>query len=93
MSGDLTIRVLGKDCPARPGRTILNTLLLNGHRDLRNCGCRLGDCGECVVTLRRQPGGPLEQALSCIVEVEDGMEVLSLPFPWTVAYRRAQENR
>lgn len=92
MSDRLVIRVLGAARLVRPGRTILASLLALGYGDLRACGCRLGDCGECIVTLRRQPGGAVERALACLVEATEGMEILRLPFPWTAAFQRAQKD-
>lgn len=88
----LPITILGTPCRVPAGRTLLNALRGAGHDHLRGCGCRVGACGECAVSFRRLGDPILYSEFACIVPVEAGMTILSLPFAWALAYRRAQAS-
>lgn len=80
------IRILGQPVRVAAGTTILNAVRRHGHDELLGCGCRLGSCGECRISVR-YPGEIMpRRELSCLEIVVDGLEVLQLPFPWTQSY-------
>lgn len=81
------IRVCGEDRDVPAGMTILNALRRSGHPEFTKCGCRIGDCGECLISVR-YPGATMpRRELACVVLVSPGLDVLELPFPWTAAFR------
>lgn len=63
-----------------PGRTILAALEEVGVHFVRSVGCRGGVCGACTVLYRRPGCHELITGLMCQDEVQDGMELLSLPY-------------
>ncbi|MBF0358553.1 MAG: (2Fe-2S)-binding protein [Magnetococcales bacterium] len=63
-----------------PGRTILAALEEAGLSFVRGVGCRGGVCGACTILYRVQGRPELKAALLCQDEVEDGMEILPLPY-------------
>lgn len=88
----LTVRVEGRAVAVSGGQTILNALRRSGWPDLTGCGCRLGDCGECKITIRRPGHSVPDRVLACVVDIEDGMEILDMPFRWTRAFRFARSG-
>ncbi|MEO5332743.1 MAG: 2Fe-2S iron-sulfur cluster-binding protein [Magnetococcus sp. YQC-5] len=67
------------DVPA--GRTILAALEAAGKRFVRGVGCRGGICGACAVLYRiPAQSHELSTALMCQEIVQDGMEILPLPY-------------
>lgn len=76
---NITFRVNGKMLSAFKGETVLAALIVNGYQSLgrsvnyhepRGALCGMGVCQECLVTVNGSPN-----IRSCMVEVEDGMEV------------------
>ena len=80
-TGKVTIRVNGKDIEAYRGETILAALLASGYHKLKKSHvigqtrgplCGMGVCFECLVSVDGIPN-----LRSCMIEVEDGMEILT----------------
>jgi NADH dehydrogenase/NADH:ubiquinone oxidoreductase subunit G len=88
----IPITVLGAAHAVPAGVTLLNALRKAGRPHLAGCGCRVGACGECATTYRVPNDPVLKREYACVVTVEAGMEVLDVPFGWTLSYRRMQNR-
>ena len=74
--------------------TILDALTLSGHRYLRGCGCRAGDCGECAVLVRSPFLRHAVTELACEAPVRPEIGISRIPFQWNRAFRnRRQADR
>lgn len=62
------------------GRTLLAALESAGMRLIRGVGCRGGVCGACTVLYRIRGEAAIKAALLCQDMVQDGMEILPLPY-------------
>lgn len=80
----------GRKVTAPAGMTVLNAMQILGHDYLRGCGCRMGDCGECKVYYRLPDSDETGYDHACELRVSPGLEVMSVPFQWNIAYRRAR---
>ncbi len=67
--------------------TILDALTLSGHRYLRGCGCRVGDCGECAVLVRSPFRRQAVSELACETRVRPDIDLSRIPFQWNRAFR------
>ncbi|MBF0162230.1 MAG: (2Fe-2S)-binding protein [Magnetococcales bacterium] len=76
----ITIAFDGTEYQVLSGRTLLAALEEAGLRFVRGVGCRGGVCGACTVLYRLRESHALLAGLLCQEEVQDGMEVLSLPY-------------
>ncbi len=79
-SSEISIRYDDVPYQVMPGRTILAALEEAGLSFVRGVGCRGGVCGACTLLYRVQGKPELKAALLCQDEVEDGMEILPLPY-------------
>lgn len=79
-SPSITIGYDGTDYRVSPGRTLLVALEEAGLRFVRGVGCRGGVCGACTVLYRLRDSHALVAGLMCQDEVQDGMEILPLPY-------------
>ncbi|MEO5340114.1 MAG: 2Fe-2S iron-sulfur cluster-binding protein [Magnetococcus sp. MYC-9] len=80
VSAAITIGFDGTEYRVSPGRTLLAALEEAGLRFVRGVGCRGGVCGACTVLYRMRDSHALTAGLLCQDEVQDGMEILSLPY-------------
>ena len=76
----VTIRFDGTSHHVSSGRTILAALEETGMQFVRGVGCRGGVCGACTVLYRLPKTHELIAGLMCQDEVQEGMEILSLPY-------------
>ncbi|UCE27354.1 MAG: 4Fe-4S dicluster domain-containing protein [Candidatus Coatesbacteria bacterium] len=76
----VTINIMGREYDVPQSVTILQALEFSGYRVIRGCGCRGGICGACSVTYRIAGDYHLKSGLACQTVVEDGMELVTLPF-------------
>ena len=76
----VTIILDGNAHHVSSGRTILVALEGADLHFVRGVGCRGGVCGACTVLYRLQGQHELVAGLMCQDEVQDGMEILSLPY-------------
>lgn len=79
-SPSITIGFDGTDYRVSPGLTLLVALEEAGLRFVRGVGCRGGVCGACTVLYRLRDSYTLVAGLMCQDEVQDGMEILPLPY-------------
>lgn len=84
--------VLGQPVSVPEGMTVLNAIQVSGHDELKGCGCRMGDCGECAVYYRKPGSAVTLRDFSCEMRVSEGLEVMEVPFKWTAAFKQAQEK-
>ncbi|MBF0195887.1 MAG: 4Fe-4S dicluster domain-containing protein [Magnetococcales bacterium] len=82
MSETSKISIRYDDIPYKvsPGRTILTALEEAGRDFVRGIGCRGGVCGACTILYRIKGKPEFIAALICQDEVEEGMEILPLPY-------------
>ena len=73
--------------------TILDALILSGHRYLRGCGCREGDCGECTVRVREPGARNSASELACEAQVRPDIEITQIPFQWNRAFQNRRRMR
>lgn len=76
----VTIYILGKRHNVPKTLTVQKAMEYVGYRFVRNCGCRGGVCGACLITYRIKGEYKLRNALACQASVEEGMEVTQIPF-------------
>jgi succinate dehydrogenase/fumarate reductase-like Fe-S protein len=76
----VTINIMGKEHRVPYSVTILQAMEFAGYQVIRGCGCRGGICGACSVTYRVAGDYHLKSGLACQTVVEDGMELVQLPF-------------
>jgi succinate dehydrogenase/fumarate reductase-like Fe-S protein len=76
----VTINIMGREYEVPYSVTILQGLEFAGYQIIRGCGCRGGICGACSVTYRVAGDYHLKSGLACQTVVEDGMELVQLPF-------------
>jgi ferredoxin len=81
------IYVEGEEWLVPASVTILDALILSGHRSLRGCGCREGDCGECAVVVRAPGAHHPGSELACEVRLRPDIRISRIPFQWNRAYR------
>ncbi len=76
----VTIYIFGKRHKVPKTLTVQKAMEYVGYRFIRNCGCRGGVCGACLITYRIRGNYKLENALACQTSVEEGMEITQVPF-------------
>lgn len=76
----VTIYILGKRHNVPKTLTVQKAMEYVGYRFVRNCGCRGGVCGACLITYRIRGEYKLRNALACQTSVEEGMEITQIPF-------------
>jgi succinate dehydrogenase/fumarate reductase-like Fe-S protein len=76
----VTINIIGREYRVPYSVTILQAMEFAGYRVVRGCGCRGGICGACSITYRIAGDYHLKSGLACQTVVEDGMELVLLPF-------------
>lgn len=76
----VTISIMGREHRVPYSVTILQAMEFAGYRVIRGCGCRGGICGACSITYRIAGDYHLKSGLACQTVVEDGMELVTLPF-------------
>lgn len=74
------IHIMGKAYDVPADATILTAIEYAGYRFIRGCGCRQGHCGACATIFRRKGEYKLQADLACQTRVEDGMELVQIPF-------------
>ncbi len=79
-SNKLTIRYDDMPYSVAPRRTVLAALESVGVSFVRGIGCRGGVCGACTILYRIKGKPEFKAALICQEEVEEGMEILPLPY-------------
>jgi succinate dehydrogenase/fumarate reductase-like Fe-S protein len=80
MGAHVVIRYDDTSYTVPAGRTILAALEGAGVEVVRGVGCRGGVCGACTVLYRMGDSHPVMAALMCQEVVQDGMNLLPLPF-------------
>jgi Fe-S oxidoreductase len=75
-----TVKILGKSYEVVEGLTITKAFEYAGYRLIRGCGCRGGFCGACTTIYRRKKDYKLYTGLACQTLIEEGMELVQLPF-------------
>ena len=80
MTDKITIRYDDVAYHVMTGRTILSALEESGVEMIRGIGCRGGVCGACTVFYRLGETYPLLAGLMCQELVQDGMDILPMPF-------------
>ena len=84
MSGNenhkVTVYILGKRHRVPETLTVQKAMEYVGYRFIRNCGCRGGVCGACLITYRVRGSYRLKHALACQASVEQDMEITQIPF-------------
>ena len=81
------IQVEGEASLVPASITILDALILAGHRYLRGCGCRVGACGECAVQVRVSDCRHSASELACEARVRPDIDITRIPFQWNRAFR------
>jgi len=76
----VTISVMGREYRVPAGLTILQAMEFSGYMLVRGVGCRGGVCGACSAAYRLAGDYHLKSGLACQTVVEDGMELVQLPF-------------
>lgn len=79
-SPQITIRFDEEPYCVPPGRTILAALEAAGIRLVRGIGCLGGVCGACLVLYRVNDRQEIKAGLMCQELVQDGMEILPVPY-------------
>jgi succinate dehydrogenase/fumarate reductase-like Fe-S protein len=75
-----TISIMGRKHRVPAGLTILQAMEFSGYVLVRGVGCRGGVCGACSAAYRLADDYHLKSGLACQTVVEDGMELVQLPF-------------
>jgi len=76
----VTISIMGRQHRVPAGLTILQAMEFSGYVLVRGVGCRGGVCGACSAAYRLPDDYRLKSGLACQTVVEDGMELVQLPF-------------
>ncbi|UCH79498.1 MAG: 4Fe-4S dicluster domain-containing protein [Candidatus Coatesbacteria bacterium] len=71
---------MGRKHRVPAGLTILQAMEFSGYTLVRGVGCRGGVCGACSAAYRLADDYHLKSGLACQTVVEDGMELVQLPF-------------
>lgn len=74
------VHIMGKAYKVPADLTILTAIEYAGYRFVRGCGCRQGHCGACATIYRIKGDYKLQCNLACQTRVEDGMELVQIPF-------------
>ncbi len=82
----ITIELEGRKIKVPEGLTVIEALWDTGHDVKRGVGCLSGLCGACTVAYLEKDGKKVKFGLGCQKIVEDGLNVIMLPyFPCRVA--------
>lgn len=82
----ITIELEGRKIKVPEGLTVIEALWDTGHDVKRGVGCLSGLCGACTVAYLEKDGKKVKFGLGCQKIVEDGLNVIMLPyFPSRVA--------
>jgi succinate dehydrogenase/fumarate reductase-like Fe-S protein len=76
----VNIFVNGKKYEVFNDMTITDAMEHVGFRFIRGSGCRQGMCGACATLFRTRDNYKLRTALACQELVEDGMQILLMPY-------------
>ncbi len=89
MQNDQTVAIEleGRKIKVPAGLTVIEALWDTGHDVKRGVGCLSGLCGACTVAYLAKEGRKVKFGLGCQLIVEDGLNVIMLPyFPSRVAH-------
>lgn len=82
----ITIELEGRKIRVPRGLTVIESLWDTGHDVKRGVGCLSGLCGACTVAYLEKGGSRVRFGLGCQKVVEDGLNVIMMPyFPSRVA--------
>jgi succinate dehydrogenase/fumarate reductase-like Fe-S protein len=76
----ISMRLMGKEYHVPHGLTILTAIEYAGYKLVRGSGCRAGFCGACPTIYRKGNDHKMHTALACQTMVEDGMNLVQIPF-------------
>jgi ferredoxin len=76
----ITMHLMGKEYQVPRGLTIITAIEYAGYKLVRGSGCRAGFCGACPTIYRKEGEHKLYTALACQTQVEDGMNLVQIPF-------------
>jgi succinate dehydrogenase/fumarate reductase-like Fe-S protein len=74
------IHIMGKRYEVPSELTIMGAMEYAGYKYTRGSGCRAGFCGACATIYRKKGDYKLYSNLACQTLVEDGMQLVQLPF-------------
>ena len=76
----VNVYLMGKKYEVPEGLTIMGAMEYAGYQLVRGCGCRNGFCGACATIYRIKGQRELKACLACQTQVEEGMDLTTLPF-------------
>jgi succinate dehydrogenase/fumarate reductase-like Fe-S protein len=76
----VNISIMGREYEVPATLTILQAMEFSGYMLVRGVGCRGGVCGACSAAYRLGDDYRLKSGLACQTVVEDGMQLVQLPF-------------
>lgn len=76
----ITIELEGRKIKVPEGLTVIEALWDTGHDVKRGVGCLSGLCGACTVAYLEQEGRKVKFGLGCQKVVEEGLNVIMLPY-------------
>ena len=76
----VNIYIMGKEHRVPKEFTIMRAMEYAGYKFIRGAGCRAGFCGACSTIYRKEGDYKLYTDLACQTLVEDGMNLVQLPF-------------
>lgn len=79
-SKTVTIELEGRKIRVPEGLTVIEALWDTGHDVKRGVGCLSGLCGACTVAYLEKEGRKVKFGLGCHKVVEDGLNVIMLPY-------------
>lgn len=74
------IFIMGKEYKVPSELTVQKAMEYAGFQIIRGCGCRGGVCGACVMVYRMPGNFEIKTGLACITLVEEGMNLLNIPY-------------
>ena len=80
MENMVNVYLFGKRYEVPESLTIMKAMEYAGYQLVRGCGCRNGFCGACATIYRIKGQQELKSCLACQQQVEEGMNVATLPF-------------
>lgn len=76
----ITIELEGRKIRVPEGLTVIEALWDTGHDVKRGVGCLSGLCGACTVAYLEKEGKKVKFGLGCQKVVEEGLNVIMLPY-------------
>ena len=88
----ITLELEGRKIKVPEGVTVVEALWDTGHEVKRGIGCLSGLCGACTVAYLEKDAQRVKFGLGCMLVVEEGMNVIMLPyFPSRMARYNMEE--